>query len=694
MREKITHHHLTKPAYLYLRQSTMGQVRHHRESTEQQYALKDKACHLGWSAEQVQILDGDLGISGTAMTLRQDFKTLVADVSMGKVGAVFALEVSRLSRSNTDWHRLLELCALTGTLIIDEDGCYDPADFNDQLLLGLKGTMSQAELHFLRVRLQGGKLNKAKKGELRSPLPVGYVYDDLGRPVINPDAEVRGALTVLFQAFQDTGTAYGVMAHFRRHDLLFPKRSYGGVWNGKLLWGRLSHSRVLGVLKNPAYAGVYVYGRYTYRKHLAADGHIQYTTVCQPMEAWPVVIKDHHEGYISWETYIRNQHVVTNNRTNTHPLPRAARAGLALLQGLLLCGRCARHVTIRYKGNGGVYPLYECNRAKMDGFSTSHCLSVPSPEIDAAISQRVLEVFQPAQLAIALQAYEELAQRATAVDRQWQLKIERAEYEAQLAQRRYEEVDPANRLVAATLEQRWNNALEQVDAVKQAYTAHQQTQRAQDLLAHRDAVLALGQDLPRLWHAPTTSSKDRKRMLRLVLKDITITKAAKTVTLQIRWQGGATEELSVPLRPKASDQWRHDPALVERVRELAQHANDEQIVAHLNQAGVKTRKGNRVTVSAIRWIRFTHAIPVPPLQRPEERTVAEVATHFGVSHHVVYYWIARHHIAGRKLANLKGVAWFLTIDQETEQRLWLWVEQSARIPKTSLSQTLIAGGAL
>jgi DNA invertase Pin-like site-specific DNA recombinase len=694
MREKITHDHLTKPAYLYLRQSTMGQVRHHRESTERQYALKDKACHLGWPVDQVRILDGDLGISGAAMTLREDFKTLVADVSMGKVGAVFALEASRRSRSNTDWHRLLELCALTGTLIIDEDGCYDPADFNDQLLLGLKGTMSQAELHFLRARLQGGKLNKAKKGELRSPLPVGYVYDEVGRPVIDPDAEVRGAVVTLFQAFRDTESAYGVMAHFRRHGLLFPKRSYGGVWNGKLLWGRLSHSRVLGVLKNPAYAGVYVYGRYSYRKHLAADGSIQSTTIRKPIEAWPVLLKDHHEGYISWETYVHTQHVLTNNRTNTQPLPSAAREGLALLQGLLLCGRCARHVTIRYKGNGGVYPSYECNRAKMDGFSTTHCLSVPSPEIDVAISQRGLEIFQPAQLAIALQAYEELARRATAVDRQWQLKIERAEYEAQLTQRRYEEVDPANRLVAATLEQRWKTALEQVDTVKQAYTAHQQAQGAQDLCSHRDAVLALGQDLPRLWNAPTTSSKDRKRMLRLVIKDLTITKAAKTVMLQIRWHGGATEELSVPLRPKASDQWRHDPALVEQVRDLALHSNDEQIVAHLNQAGVKTRKGNRVTISAIRWIRFKHAIPVPTLQRPEERTVAEVAAYFGVSPHVVYYWIERHHIAGRKLATPRGIAWFLTINEETEQRLWQWVEQSTRITKQPVSQSPIVGGAL
>jgi DNA invertase Pin-like site-specific DNA recombinase len=694
MHEKITHRHLTKPAYLYLRQSTMGHVRHHRESTERQYALKEKACHLGWSAEHVRILDGDLGMSGAAMTLRQDFKTLVAEVSMGKVGAVFALEASRLSRSNTDWHRLLELCALTGTLIIDEDGCYDPADFNDQLLLGLKGTMSQAELHFLRARLQGGKLNKAKKGELRSPLPVGYIYEELGRPVIDPDAEVRGAVAALFQAFHDAGTAYGVMDHFRRHGLHFPKRAYGGVWNGKLLWGPLSHSRVLGVLKNPAYAGVYVYGRYTYRKHLATDGSIQYTTVCQPIEAWPVLLKDHHEGYITWETYVHTQHALANNRTNTQPLPSAAREGLALLQGLLICARCARHVTIRYTGNGGVYPSYECNRAKMDGFSTTHCLSVRSPEIDAAVSQRVLDVFQPAQLAIALQAYEELAQRATTVDRQWQLKIERAEYEAQLAQRRYEEVDPANRLVAATLEQRWNSALEQVDAVKQAYTTHQHAQGSQDLLSHRDTVLALGQDLPRLWNAPTTSAKDRKRMLRLVLKDITIAKAPKTVTLQIRWHGGATEELIVPLRPKASDQWRHDPALVERVRALAQHSTDEQMVEQLNQTGVTTRKGNPLTVSAIRWIRFKHAIPVPNLKRAEERTVAEVAEYFGVSHHVVYYWIERLHIPGRKLANPKGVAWFLTLDPETEQRLRLWIEQSTRIAKHSTSQNLIAGGAL
>jgi hypothetical protein len=306
----------------------------------------------------------------------------------------------------------------------------------------------------------------------------------------------------------------------------------------------------------------------------------------------------------------------------------------------------------------------------------------------------VLEVFQPAQLAIAVQAYEELAQRATAVDRQWQLKIERAEYEAQLAQRRYEEVDPANRLVAATLEQRWNTALEQVDAVKQAYLAHQHTLRTQDLCAHRDAVLALGQDLPRLWHAPTTSSKDRKRILRLVVKDITITKAAKTVILQIRWHGGTTEELSVPLRPKVYERWRHSSALVDRIRALAKEYPDEQLALHLNQEGWQTNKGNGLTVAAVQWIRYKHAIPAPNLKRAGELTVPEVAAHFGVSRHVVYYWIARQHISARKPVPTNSVPWFLTLDPQTEQRLRLWVAQSTRIATGSTSQNVIVGGAV
>src|ERR1700674_2866313 len=274
MNPKISDDHRRKPAYVYLRQSTPGQVRHHQESTERQYALREKARELGWSEAAIRTLDGDLGMSGSQMTGREDFKTLVADVSMGQVGAVFALEVSRLARSNLDWHRLLELCALTATLVIDEDGCYDLADFNDGLLLGLKGAMAQAELHFLHARLQGGKLNKAKKGELRFPLPVGFCYDEQSRIILDPDEEVRGAVGLVFRLFRETGTAFAVTQRFAERELRFPKRSYGGAWDGKIIWGHLTHSRVLTLLKNPSYAGMYVFGRYQYRREISPEGGI------------------------------------------------------------------------------------------------------------------------------------------------------------------------------------------------------------------------------------------------------------------------------------------------------------------------------------------------------------------------------------------------------------------------------------
>lgn len=364
MISKIQPYHKEKTAYVYLRQSTMGQVRFHQESTERQYALKDRALDLGWMPENIRVLDGDLGMSGTQSTTREDFKTLVADVSMEKAGAIFALEASRFSRSNTDWHRLLELCALTSTLIIDEDGCYDPADFNDQLLLGLKGTMSQAELHFIRARLQGGKLNKAKKGLLRFPLPVGFCYDDEDNIVFDPDEEVRNAVKLIFSLFKELGSAYEVIHKFASLNLKFPKRAYGGVWKGKLMWGYLRHTRVLNILKNPSYAGVYVFGRYRYIKKISPNGGIQYKIIKTPMADWKVKIMDHHEGYITWDEFLKNKAILKKNQTNGEEnlLSAVAREGKALLQGLLLCSKCGRRLSTRYKGNGGIYPTYECNR--------------------------------------------------------------------------------------------------------------------------------------------------------------------------------------------------------------------------------------------------------------------------------------------------------------------------------------------
>ena len=395
-----------RPAYIYLRQSTPGQVRHHQESTERQYALREKARELGWSESLIRTLDRDLGKTGTEMTGREDFKTLVADVSMGQVGAVFALEVSRLARSNLDWHRLLELCALTATLVIDEDGCYDPADFNDGLLLGLKGAMAQAELHFLHARLQGGKLNKAKKGELRFPLPVGFCYDEESRIILDPDEEVRGAVSLVFRLFRETGSAFAVMQRFAESTLRFPKRSYGGAWDGKLIWGRLTHGRVLGMLKNPSYAGMYVFGRYQYRREISPEGEVHKRMQAVAMPDWRVSLKDHHEGYISWEEFLHNQERLEKNRTNGEEtvLAGPAREGLALFQGLLLCGTCGRGLTVRYTGNGGIYPCYQCNWLRREGLASKDCLSFRCDLLDAAIAEEVLKALQPAELELALAA--------------------------------------------------------------------------------------------------------------------------------------------------------------------------------------------------------------------------------------------------------------------------------------------------
>src|SRR5262245_29397225 len=567
MNPKITEHHRSRPAYIYLRQSTPSQVRHHQESTERQYALREKALELGWSESLIHTLDRDLGKTGTAIAGREDFKTLVVEVSMGQVGAVFALEVSRLARSNLDWHRLLELCALTETLVIDEDGCYDPADFNDGLLLGLKGAMAQAELHFLHARLQGGKLNKAKKGELRFPVPVGLCYDEQGRIRLDPDDEVRGAVDLVFRLFRETGSAFGVMKRFAASGLRFPKRSYGGAWDGKIIWGRLTHSRVLSMLKNPSYAGMYVFGRYQYRRQISPEGGVQKRIQAVAMADWRVSLKEHHEGYITLEEFFNNQECLAKNRTNGEAtlLAGPAREGLALLQGLLLCGACGHALTVRYTGNGGVYPCYLCNRLRREGLASKDCMSFRCDLLDTTIAEEVLEALQPAEIELALVALQELESRDRTISRQWQMRLERAEYEAALAERRYQEVDPSQRLVAGTLERCWNDALLQLEDLKKQAAEFQRQEARVTTDEQRVKVLALATDLPRLWHASTTQARDRKRMLRLLIKDITVEKPLnlKQLLIHIRWQGGACSDIGLQLPAKRADRVRYPAAVVD-----------------------------------------------------------------------------------------------------------------------------------
>ena len=679
MTAKASSQQLQKTAYIYVRQSTMGQVRHHRESTERQYALKEKAMNLGWTENFVQVLDGDLGRSGASMVNRTDFKTIVTDVSLGKVGAVFALEASRLARSNADWHRLIEICGITGTLIVDEDGCYDPSDFNDGLLLGLKGTMAQAELHFIRARLQGGKLNKAQKGELRFPLPVGYVFDEAERIVKDPDDQVRGAITMVFSAFRQTGSAYGVVQHFATKNLLFPKRSYGGAWDGKLHWGRLTDSRVLAILKNPSYAGVYAFGRYRCVKEILEDGEVRSRIARMPREEWLVEIRDHHEGYLTFEQQLKNLDLIEKNRTNPKEavLSGPAREGLALLQGLLICGCCGRRLTPRYRGNGGIYPIYDCNWRRREGLSKTSCMSVQCGYLDRAVETRLLEIVNKEQIDLALEAFEILQQRDQQISGQWKLRIQRAEYEVQLAQKQYDQVDPENRLVASTLERRWNDSLIELEKVKQqiAELSHEQS-----LIAsfERDQVLALARDLPRLWHAPETSSKDKKRILQLLIDDITVEKPERYVALlHVRWQGGICEDLKLELPRPSGERWRHSESLVKKVRKLAEENSDAEIAAQLNAEGLISAKGNPFTRSSVSWIRHKHKIPPAEKKKADELTVKEVAKRFDVSPNVVYYWIERKIITARRLNN--GSPYWITIDQRKSDELEKWVQESTRI---------------
>jgi DNA invertase Pin-like site-specific DNA recombinase len=694
MNPKIQEHHRSKPAYIYLRQSTPSQVRHHQESTERQYALREKALELGWSESLIRTLDRDLGKTGTEMARREDFKTLVAEVSMGQVGAVFALEVSRLARSNLDWHRLLELCALTETLVIDEDGCYDPADFNDGLLLGLKGAMAQAELHFLHARLQGGKLNKAKKGELRFPVPVGFCYDEQTRIVMDPDEEVRAAVGLVFRLFRETGSAFGVMQRFAENGLRFPKRSYGGAWDGKIIWGRLTHSRVLAILRNPSYAGMYVFGRYRYRREISAEGTVHKRIHAVAMADWRVSLKEHHEGYIALEEFFKNQACLEKNRTNGEEtlLAGPAREGLALLQGLLLCGTCGHALTVRYTGNGGIYPCYLCNRLRRDGLASKDCMSFRCDLLDGAIAAEVLKALRPAEIELALAALQELESRDRTISRQWQMRLERAEYEAALAERRYQEVDPSQRLVAGTLERRWNDALLQLEDLKKqaAEFLHQEARVATP--EQKAKVLALASDLPRVWHAHTTQAKDRKRMLRLLIKDITVEKALnpKQLLAHIRWQGGACTDICVQLPPNIADRVRYAAAVVDRVRHLAQSLPDGDIADCLNQEGQVSALGKPFTGSMIQWIRYRYQIPRATLVRPEELTVQQVAERFRVSPNVVYYWVDRGVIQARRLN--AGSPYWITLNETDEQKLQDWVRNSCRIRTTS--STRLEEGAL
>jgi len=685
MNSKMADHHLARQACIYIRQSTPGQVRFNQESKERQYNLANQAQALGWMPEQIRILDGDLGHSGEQATHRDDFKTLVSDVAMGQVGAIFSLEASRLARSNKDWHRLLELCAITKTLVFDGDGCYDPADFNDGLVLGIKGQFAQAELHIIRARLHGAKLNKAQKGELRFPVPVGFVYD-ADKIVLDPDQEVQGAVRAVFELFEQENSAYRVVQRFHQLGLRFPRRAYGGAWDGKLIWGRLTHSPVIGVLANPCYAGTYVFGRYQSCKKIDAAGEICSQSRRMPEDQWRVVIPDHHQGYITRDQFRANRTRLADNRTNIETLAGPAREGLCLLQGLLLCGICGRRLTVRYTGSRGLYPTYECNSRTRDRPPLRHCMSLPAGPLDDAITERVLTAVTPFTIKLALEALANLEQRDKLVSTQWRWRIERARYEAELAEPRYEEVDPSNRLIASTLEKRWNDAMQRMaDLEAELATFERQTMRSVTE-EQKQQILQLGRDFPRLWKAKTTSTCDRKRMLRLLIRDVTVVKdpEPRLLRLQICWQGGATEVLEVRQRPKRQDAIRYPDTFVAKIRDMAKIYNNREIVELLNGEGLTSSTGKPFTLEMISWIRYKHRIP-GPLPPAGTLTVRQVRQRYGVSLWVVHYWIQRRVVPATQ--RKRNAPYAITIDRDLDRRLRKWVANSSHLHPSSPTRT-------
>ena len=586
--QKVTVGHLRRAAYLYVRQSTVRQVFENTESTRRQYALRERAVALGWPFERVIVIDSDLGQSGASSADREGFQTLVGEVGTGKAGIVLGLEVSRLARNSSDWHRLLEICALTDTLIADEDGLYHPGEFNDRLLLGLKGTMSEAELHVLRARLRGGILNAARRGALRMPLPVGLVYDATGNVVLDPDVQVRHSFEYLFAAFARTGSASATVRHFREQHLRFPRRPRSGPHKGELLWETLRHWRVLRVLHNPRYAGIYCYGRSHARKLVGGSVEVKML----PREQWTVLVPDAHPGYISGEQYDANLRQLRANAQAQGSERRKSppREGPALLQGLVICGVCGRRMTVRYHaGSCRQWPEYVCQREGIDT-ATPKCQVIPGTELDRRIGELLLETVSPVTLEVALQVHAELNARIHEADALRQKQVERARYEADLGRRRFMEVDPGNRLVADVLEAEWNEKLRALQQAQEELERRRQEDHHQLDAEQRDRILALAADFPRLWNDPNTAHRERKRMVRLLIEDVTLTRG-DDIAVGIRFRGGATQSVTLPLPRRAWQLRQTPPAVVAQIDALLDHHTDAQVAAILNQRGYVSGAG-------------------------------------------------------------------------------------------------------
>ena len=666
-RGKVTDQHRRRRAVVYVRQSTLHQVERHVESAARQYALRERAVELGWPAESVVVVDEDTGRSGATSEGRIGFKELVAEVGLGHVGLVLALEVSRLARSSADWHQLLDLCALTGTLIADADGVYSPADFNDRLLLGLKGTMSEAELHLIRARLDGGLRNKAERGELRLALPVGLDRDDEDRIVLCPDEQVRHAIERVFTLWRRLGSARQVVMELIAEGQQLPRRTVG---QRRIRWARASYGAVHDFLTNPAYAGAFVFGRKRREKTVGPDGRLRVRDVDVPLQEWSVCLPEHHPGYVTWTEYLATLERLRRNVIQRGQGGGAAREGAALLQGLVRCGRCGRRMQVAYSGNGGKVRRYACVRGHVLHHTESTCQTLGGGRLEKAVIDAFLEAVTPAGVAATAGAIRELEDQHEQLVAGQRLALERAEYEAQRAERQFDACEPENRLVARTLERKLEDALAAVERErgKLAAVEHARPQPLTD--AERRALAALARDLPRLWDATTTTDRDRKQLLRTLIREIVVTvnSEQRRADAEIFWEGGARSELAVKLNARGPETRRLGEDRIELIRRLAEHHTDQQIAAILSRQGYRTGTGLAFTETRVRAARFRARIPAAPKPDPDSQlvTIQQAAEKLKVSTFTIRRWLDQGLLPGEQA--IPGAAWRIRLDDEVRAR--------------------------
>ncbi len=668
---KIRISHLQRLACVYIRQSTLHQVEQHRESTQRQYALAQRATALGWPEARVNIFDEDLGLSGASATHRNGFARMTTEVALGHVGIILGLEVSRLARNNSDWYRLLDLCSMTDTLIGDADGIYNPALFNDRLLLGLKGTMSEAELHVLRARLEGGIRNKAARGELRRGLPIGFVWgENDGEIRMHPNAAVISALHAVFARFAEFGSARRVWLWFRSEGLSFPLQLNQLA---QIQWVAPTYTAIHNILTNPVYAGAYCYGKSRQERYVDAQGILKTRVRHLPQSEWAVLIREHHEGFIDWATYEANQ---VRMSANTKPIPHqasgAAREGTALLQGLATCGHCGRRLRTHYRGTN-LTPGYHCaNKGIVNGRGV-YCLNIGGVQIDAMVTQTFLRAIDPGALAAVVRAAEQLEANHDAALAQWRLAVERAHYEALRAERHYRAVDPENRLVARGLESEWEKRLLELTQAQEELTRREQTRPRTLTAQERKSLLILGKDLQRLWDSPAITLRDKKQLLRTLLEEVSITvyREQYRADLILHWRGGKLTECQVPLPRSRPATIRTDEDTIALLRRLAQHYDDATIAGVLNQQGRVTVHGLRFTQSTVSSLRRYWKIPCfKPSEQPQEGallSIRQTARVLGMAPSTLHRWVNDGFIAGEQVT--PGAPWRIRVNQALQERI-------------------------